>query len=124
MSNHPANLLLRFLLEIAALAGFGAWGWACADGILRVIVTVAFVGIPAAIWGIFRIRNDGGPPVVEVIGPVRLLIEVVFFSMGCYGLWFSGKGASAVSLGVICLLHYLLSYDRVVKMLRSSDKAL
>lgn len=82
MSSHPVNLLLRFLLEIAALAGLAAWGWGCTDGTRRVIVAIAFAGIPAIVWGVFRIRNDGGPPMIEVTGRVRLLIEAVFFFDG------------------------------------------
>ena len=44
-----ANLALRFLLELAALAAVGYWGWD-AGGPLLAIAAVAAV---AVVWGLF-----------------------------------------------------------------------
>ena len=43
MSENPVNLALRFLLELAALAALGQWGWVAHDGAARWVWTVGLV---------------------------------------------------------------------------------
>ena len=54
MSENPANLALRFLLELAALAALGYWGWVAHDGASRWVWTAGLVVGAAAVWGVFR----------------------------------------------------------------------
>jgi hypothetical protein len=35
MANHPINLALRFLLELAAWGSMGYWGWQTHEGVMR-----------------------------------------------------------------------------------------
>ncbi len=118
MSGNPLNLLLRFLLELAALAGFGYAGSTLAHGVARAGLIAAFVVVPAAVWGVFRMANDGGPPVIEVGGRVRLALEIVFFTGAWLGLGLAGAPTPAVVLAGITVIHYALGYDRVGRMLR------
>ncbi|MEZ5277033.1 MAG: DUF2568 domain-containing protein [Opitutaceae bacterium] len=118
VANNPLNLLLRLALEMAALIAFGVWGWSWANGPLRFLICAACVILPAAMWGIFRMKNDGGTPVIEVGGRVRLLLEIVFFTLACGAGVSTGNTGLAGTLGIVCLLHYGLSYDRVIRMFR------
>lgn len=119
MSNNPINLAIRFLLELAALAALGTWGFQAVQGPLRFVAAVVAPVAAAAIWGVFRIPGDPGPAPVATPGPVRLVIEIVFFSLAAIGLAAAGFSTLAWVLGGITLLHYLASYDRVARMVRN-----
>ncbi len=113
MSKHPANLLLRFLLELAALAGMGVWGWTTQEGAWRPILGLGVPLIAAVLWGVFRVPGDPKEAPVAVRGWVRLLLEALFFAGGVGLLVAAGQPVAAGVLGALVLLHYLASYDRV-----------
>jgi len=137
MSNHPLNLALRFALELAALGAFGYWGWTENDGIWRWIAALGLTLIAAVLWGTFRVPGDqermtesfqergwasGGTPRttgrrdvrVAVSGIVRLLLEAVFFGSAVLLLALADQPRAALIFGVIIVLHYIASYDRVL----------
>lgn len=118
MSNNPFNLLLRFLLELAILASVGWWGWWRGEGLGRWALAVGAPLLSASLWGIFRIPNDGGPPIVTVSGPLRLLIETVLFAAGILALVDMGHVTLAAIFAVVTLVHYIISHDRVRRMLK------
>jgi hypothetical protein len=122
MSENPANLALRFLLELAALAALGYWGWVAHDGASRWAWTVGLVVGVAAIWGVFRVPGDGGPPVVAVPGWVRLLIEAAVFGAATAALIAAGRTTLGVVFGGIVVAHYAISYDRIVRFLRAGNR--
>lgn len=118
MGNHPVNLALRFMLELAALYFIGRWGWVRFYGVWRYVFAIGLPLIAATIWGVFRVPNDGGAPVVQVPGAIRLLIEAVFFGFATWGLFDSGATTTGWIFGGITLLHYILSYDRIQRILK------
>jgi hypothetical protein len=67
----------------------------------------------AAIWGIFRVPNDPGPAPVAVPGWLRLILEVLFFGSAVFGLYFAGYPTWSALFGIIFLILYVVSYDRV-----------
>ena len=86
----PAQLALRFLLELGALVSLGAWakhvvgpgvtGWLAMTGL-------PFVG--ATLWGVFAVPGDpsrSGSAVVAVPGWCRLLLELSVFAGGAAAL--------------------------------------
>ncbi|MCC6387369.1 MAG: DUF2568 domain-containing protein [Dehalococcoidia bacterium] len=113
MAWHPANLAFRFFLELAALAAFGALGWHAASGPARFLVAAVAIAIPAAVWAIFRVPNDGGRPVVTVPGIVRLWIETDFFGAAIGALAFIGQPVLAAALGGPVIVHDAISQERV-----------
>jgi hypothetical protein len=118
MSKHPLNLLLVFILELAALVAMAYWGWTMHEGLLRVVLAIGVPLLAAAMWGVFRVQNDPKEAPVEVPGWVRLLLEAVFFGSAVVMLYATGKTDWATVFGVLILAHYALAYDRVAKMLR------
>jgi hypothetical protein len=70
----------------------------------------------AAAWGVFRIPNDGGAPVVEVAPIVRLLVEAVFFGLAIVLLWVAGREGWAVAFLAILVLHYAIDYERTLAL--------
>ena len=121
MGGHPINLAVRFLLEIVALISIGMWGWKQSDGWFRFIFAFGIPIILAAIWGTFAVPNDpsrsGAAPIVTA-GFIRLIIELVFFAFGTWSLYSLGFTKAGLIFGIIVILHYLLSYDRIVWLLQ------
>lgn len=70
------------------------------------------------LWGVFRVPGDPGDAPVAVPGPVRLLLEAVFFATAVVLLDAAGQSNTALVFGSIVVLHYLASYDRVIRFLR------
>ena len=118
MANNPLNLALRFVLELVALYFIGRWGWVSFDGPWRYMLAIGLPFISATIWGVFRVPDDGGAPVVRVPGIVRLLIEAVYFGFAIWGLFDTGAITTGWIFGGITLLHYLISYDRLQRVLQ------
>jgi hypothetical protein len=73
-----ANDVLRFLLELLALAGLALWGWRTGPTGVNVVLAIAAPLTAAALWGAFvapKARRHPGDP-------WRLLLEVVVFGAG------------------------------------------
>lgn len=122
MSNHPLKLALHFILELVGLFAFGYWGFTVYDGILEWLLGIGVPVAAAAVWGVFRVPNDGGPggdPVVKVSGIVRLLIEAAFFGGATVAFYAAGQPNTALIFGVIVVIQYATSWDRIMRLLRS-----
>lgn len=117
MASHPINLILRFLLEITALVAVGMWGWRQSDGWLRFVLAIGLPIILAAIWGTFAVPDDpsrsGSAPVVTP-GIIRLVIELGFFALAGWAFYNMGFSKVSLAFGIVVLLHYIVSYDRIM----------
>ena len=122
MGSHPINLAVRFLLEIAALLAMGYWGWSQSDGVLRILWALALPLLAAALWAIFAVPDDpsrSGKTVVPTRGFLRLLLELVFFGFAVWALYDTGATQLSWILGIVVMVHYALSYDRIGWLLRN-----
>lgn len=117
MSQNPINLTVRFLLECYGLYALGYWGWTQHDGLLKILFSIGLPLVAAAIWGIFRAKEDHGKGLIPVNGRVRLLIEIGFFSAASIALFISHQQQSAVLFMIILIAHYAVSYDRVLMLM-------
>ena len=121
MSQNPLNLGLRFILELVALYAFGFWGWTQHEGLMRYLLVAGLPLLAATLWGTFRIPEDAsanGKAPVPVPGWVRLLLEVIFFSFATFCFIDACAITAGYTFGGISLLHYILSYDRIIWMLK------
>jgi len=120
MGSHPANLFLRFLLEITALISLGIWGWNQSESWFRFVLAVGIPVTLAVIWGTFAVPNDpsrsGSAPVITA-GFIRLIIEFGIFGLAIWSLNDMGWNKMSLTFGIVVLVHYLISYDRVVWLL-------
>jgi len=98
----PANLALRFLLELALLAALGLWGArAGATGLLSAILAVAAPLAAAILWGAFV-----SPKARFLIGwQARLGVEIALFGAAIAGLAVSGFPKLAVALAAAAAFH-------------------
>lgn len=122
MGFHPANLALRFLLELSALAAMGAWGWQQGEGPERYVFALLVPLVAAAAWGVLAVPGDrsrSGKAPVAVPGAVRLGVEAAFFAFAVLALYEAGGKALAAILASAVAVHYVASYDRVAWLLRA-----
>jgi hypothetical protein len=113
MSNHPINLTLRFLLEMAILAALAYWGWVEHHGLWRPVLALGLPLAAAILWGTFRVPGDPKDAPVPVPGLVRLLLELALFAAAVWLLAAADQLSAAIVLGVLVVLHYAAAYDRV-----------
>ena len=117
MGQHPLNLVFRLMLEIFALIVVGLWGWSLGDKSLKYVLALVLPLVTAAIWGIFAVPGDpsrSGKAPVPVPGIIRLLLELVIFGFACWILFDLGHTKFAYTLVILVLIHYLISYDRIM----------
>jgi Protein of unknown function (DUF2568) len=100
-----ANVVLRFLLELAVLAALGFWGFH--TGTRRLAQVALLVGTPllaTVVWGIFV--APASPR--DLPDPWRLLVELVVFGAAAAGLLAAGRPAVGVVFALLAVLNALL----------------
>lgn len=120
MSTNPINLVFRFILEMAALAGMAYWGWSQNAGLARFAWAIGLPLAAAILWGTFAVPADpsrSGKAPVPVPGAVRLLLELVVFGAGAWAWYAAGITWLGTGMALAVVLHYVLSYDRVIWLL-------
>jgi len=118
---HPVNLALRFLLELAALGGFGVLAWRMADGWWRYIAVIAVLALLMTLWGVFAVPGDpsrSGNAPFPIPGSLRLALELALLLGGAYALYWAGHNLAAVTLVGLVVIHYALSGERIVWLLQ------
>jgi len=100
-----ANLALRFMLELSALAALGCWGWH--SGGNRAAGFGLATGAPllaALVWSQFVAPNAA----TALPGGVRLLLQAVIFGTAAAGLIRLGHAAFAFAFATTILLNGML----------------
>ena len=122
MGSHPANLAVRFLLEIAALVSTGIWGWNLTEDWLRFFLAIGIPVVLAAIWGTFAVPDDpsrSGKAPIKTPGIIRLILEIAIFILAVWSLYDLGFARCSLAMGLATFLHYSLSYDRIIWLISS-----
>jgi len=100
-----ANLALRFILELAALAAFGYWGFAMGGGaILKWGLGIGAPLLGAVFWGTFEAPRAA----VKLAAPLHLVLELVFFGLAVASLYKSGQPGLARAFGLIFVINEIL----------------
>jgi uncharacterized protein DUF2568 len=66
-----ANLALRFLLELSALAATAYWGYDTGSGLTRWVLAVVVPAIVVVVWALFLSPKAR----IELARPIRLALE-------------------------------------------------
>jgi hypothetical protein len=114
--NAGPNEALRFVLEVAAIGAMAFWGWTAFAGLERVVVAIGLPVVAALAWAILRFPGDPNPAPVPVRGVVRLALEFTFFGTAVFLLYLAGQPAPAAVLAVLVVAHYVIGYQRVLRM--------
>ena len=121
MGSNPINLAVRFILEMTGLVALGWWGWNQGEGVLRFMLALGIPFLAAVIWGTFAVPDDpsrSGEARVPVPGIVRLVLELAFFIAATLSLFAVGVTTLGWIYGIAVLIHYVVSYDRVMWLVR------
>jgi hypothetical protein len=119
MASNPIVLAVRFLLELGALYAYAYWGWTQHTGIPKFIWTIGVPLVAAILWGTFRVPGEIGKVPVAVPGILRLLIEILVFGGAVWAFYAAGRSSWGLIFGIIVILHYIASYDYVLRLLRT-----
>jgi hypothetical protein len=117
MGSHPINLATRFVLEITGLIALGWMGWHYGNGVYKYVLAIGIPVVAAVLWGTFAVPDDpsrSGEAVVQVPGSIRLILEFVFFAAATWSLYATGATTYGWIYGIVVLIHYVVSYDRVL----------
>jgi hypothetical protein len=121
VTKHPLNLTLRFLLEVGAIASMGIWGFHISEKVPGILFAILLPLGFALLWGIFAVKDDpsrSGKTVVSTPGAIRLLLELTLFATATWMLHDLDYSPAWWIFGSITLIHYILSYDRVLWLLK------
>lgn len=114
-----ANLALRFLLELGALAALVFWGFQTGESsLLKMALGIGVPVLAAGVWGTFRVPDDPGKAPVQVPGPVRLALELLIFGGATLGLAAAGHPLLAILFGLAVMVNNVLMLDRLVRVWR------
>jgi hypothetical protein len=121
MSKHPLNSAVRLLLEMAAIASFGIWGYHQTETGIRILLAILMPLGFAVVWGVFAVRDDpsrSGKTVVQTPGIIRLLLELGLFGIAAWMFLDQGYSLSAIVFGAVALVHYAFSWDRIAWLIK------
>jgi hypothetical protein len=96
----------------------GYWGFTVpSSSPLKILTGIGITLAIAAVWGAFRVPGDGGDPVVEVNGIVRLGIEFCVFAIATAALATATSQRLAWLFALIVLAHYAVGFKRVIALI-------
>ncbi|MDQ1851584.1 MULTISPECIES: YrdB family protein [Bacillus] len=113
---NQANLLLRFILEIAALISIGVFAWLSFNGYFKYVFTLVLPIAVMIVWSVFAVPHDpsrSGQTVIPVNGITRLVIELLIFAMAVAALYFSHLKPVGIIFLCLIILHYIISAERI-----------
>jgi Protein of unknown function (DUF2568) len=108
-----ANLALKFLLELAAVAALAYWGTTIDGGVVGVLIAIAAAATTITLWGRFAApRSQHRLPMSS-----RVPFELTVFALAALALLDAGQTAPAAILATlavanIALLTLLNQWDR------------
>ena len=120
MSQNPINLTIRFALELLALVALGAWAKTQYSGVMGYVLMILIPLWAAILWGLFNVKGDPSrsrKAPVPVPGLIRLLLELSIFGSATWAL-FPLNPTYGWIFGAVTLMHYILSYDRILWLLK------
>ncbi len=119
------NLIIRFILELIVLFAFAALGKTQFSGVSSIAAAVVFPVIAAIAWGVFAVPGDpsrSGNAPIPIPGILRLALEFLIFILAIRALQVSDMQSFAMGFGIIVLVHYMISFDRILWLILHSSK--
>lgn len=103
----PLNDVLRFLIELCALAALAVWGFETADGLAQWLLGLGAPLVFAVVWGVYMSPKAARPIVGD---PSRVLAEILLFGLAVAALAAAGHGPLALVFGIVVALHLAATF--------------
>jgi Protein of unknown function (DUF2568) len=100
------NLVVRFLLELAALAAVGYWGFSSHSGVTQWVLGLGAPVAVAAVWGLFVSPKAK----VDLPRPAAFAIELLVWAAAALALAASGQPALAIVFAILALVSGTLNF--------------
>ena len=100
-----ANLGLRFLLELGALAAVAYWGWQTGEGATRWLLAIGAPTAVAVVWWLFVSPKAK----VNTPRPARLVVELVVWAAAGAALSAAGHTALGIAFFVVAVVSGVLT---------------
>ena len=101
-----ANLGLRFLLELGALAAVGYWGWKTGGGLLGWVLAVGAIAAVIAVWALFVSPKH----TIETSKQVAFAIELAVWLAAAAALYTTGHETLGLAFAAISMASGALNY--------------
>ncbi len=101
-----ANDVLRFLLELCAVAAAGYWGFGIADGVLSWLLGLGAPILVIMLWGAFVAPKASR----RLPDPPRLVLELWIFAAASVGLAAAGEPVLGASLAIAVVVNIGLMF--------------
>jgi hypothetical protein len=98
------NEVLRFVLELLALAAFGILGWSVGTGVWRFLLAAGLPLAAAVFWGAYAAPRS----VRRLPDPQRFVFELVFFGAAAAALIYVGWLVPGLVFAVVVLANMVL----------------
>ncbi len=99
-----ANLVLKFLLEVAALVAFAYWGATTGETPASLLLAIVTPGAAAVAWGVFAAPKSARRLPVQP----RIRFELTIFTAAMLALLSAGVPTAAVIFSGLVILNSIL----------------
>jgi hypothetical protein len=97
----PANLALKFLLELAAFASLAYWGWHVGNTVTGVVLAIAAPVAAIVVWGLFAAPRATRRLPLRWRAPLELGV----FALAAIALFAAGQPALAVAFALVVAVN-------------------
>jgi hypothetical protein len=101
-----ASLLLRFIIELCALAALSYWGFRAREGLASYGYGIGAPIAAAVIWGLFIAPRSAFPTTEPVKGALALLV----FAAAAVALWTAGRQTLALVFAGVAVANAAALY--------------
>jgi hypothetical protein len=101
-----ANLALRFLLELSAIAAVAYWGFETDSGVWGWLLALGAAALVIVVWALFISPKA----TIELARPLRLALEFMVFGAAALALAAAGQSALAVVFAVVAAVSGTVNY--------------
>jgi hypothetical protein len=99
-----ANLALKFVLELCAMAAFAYWGANTGGGVVRALLAIVTPAVAIVLWGRFAApKSTRRLPTVP-----RMIFELTVFGLAAVALVAAGRSVAAAVFGVVAVVNAAL----------------
>jgi hypothetical protein len=106
-----ANLALKFLVELAAIAAFAYWGATCGDTAQSVLLGILAPAIAIALWAVLAAPKSER----RLPAAARVPFELAVFALAAVALLAAHRAGLATAFAAVAAVNaaLLLAFDQI-----------